>query len=971
MSKTGPYNDTPFQIEHEGQTIDLTFTKTTPDTATIKWNIPAPAVGCGDDQGAYNGIVITMDDKSVLNGQRPVNATYYTADPTADTELHAGDKIGDAVVVGAFYDDDTTTSLEVSDIVPNRPYYFSAYAVDKQGRYHRDGVHAYSLEWAKETKDRDYPGYQEVRVLGPHSKKVDIRTMKEPVTGTLHGQWTGLPVDKSYILKAHTDKLGTTDIEIEGATAQTYEDFVKQFNEKLALAIAPSMNAGAPNIGNQYVDVANKRLYTWNGTTYDITPVLFDSDFPNNIQDDDYWFKPSTNTLQQRVLGEWEECDFYVYHKPFNSLDGSDFWINGNQAMAWEGTTWCSRPLVTSPIDPSLSTTPSTGAFWYNTEDGIMYMWDDQGLCWKPVNVIFHETDPNTMEDGALWYNTSTHVLYVRTAGAWVKSTASDATLPPRVPADGTLWVDVANDIVKQYDFTAKTWVKADVIYWGADPTNRKSCDKWWQSVGNTNKVFVWDFINSVWVESLSFTESAIDPRDPQLPVNQIWNRTDGHYFLWDGMEWTEIAAIEIAHDPRTPVLDEILKIGSSWSKWNGSAWISMLVDSNEVDPSALPAGTYWYDTTARQLKLFNGLTWSAVQFSIRPQVPAIGTRYYDTVENKLKEWKSGKWVDATLPLRATINELNNLMFIAETTGSASCVAVEFMQDYRDVAKPWFYVQPAIPGSDAISDVPSYKQLGVGTDGSVDERREVINAILTDLGMGSVTVELTKAALERCIDSALETLRQKSSASVKRGFMFMEIQEDKQTYILSSKRSDYDKISQVNGVFRVRGGRIGSNSYNDPFEQSMIQQLYFAGSFDLLSYHLLSAYNELLNEMFANNLMFTWNEYNRTLMLHQYMRSKERVLLDVMVERTEQDLLVDRYTRPWLIKFATAKAMMILAEVRGKYASLPGAGGGVSLNASDLRGQATEYFEQCVDDIDNFIVNSVEDVGLNSGIMLG
>lgn len=101
------------------------------------------------------------------------------------------------------------------------------------------------------------------------------------------------------------------------------------------------------------------------------------------------------------------------------------------------------------------------------------------------------------------------------------------------------------------------------------------------------------------------------------------------------------------------------------------------------------------------------------------------------------------------------------------------------------------------------------------------------------------------------------------------------------------------------------------------------------------------------------------------------MRSKERVLLDVMVERTEQDLLVDRYTRPWLIKFATAKAMMILAEVRGKYASLPGAGGGVSLNASDLRGQATEYFEQCTDDIDNFIVNSVEDVGLNSGIMLG
>ncbi|MNC45421.1 hypothetical protein D3C75_943830 [compost metagenome] len=62
---------------------------------------------------------------------------------------------------------------------------------------------------------------------------------------------------------------------------------------------------------------------------------------------------------------------------------------------------------------------------------------------------------------------------------------------------------------------------------------------------------------------------------------------------------------------------------------------------------------------------------------------------------------------------------------------------------------------------------------------------------------------------------------------------------------------------------------------------------------------------------------------------------------------------------------------MILAEVRGKYGSLPGAGGGVTLNASDLRSQATEYFEQCNDDIENFVVNSVEEVGLNSTIMLG
>lgn len=970
MSKAGPYNDTPFQIEHEGQTIDLIFNKTTPDIATISWNIPAPVVGCGDDQGAYNGIVITLDSKSVANAQRPVNGTYYSADPTASQQLHAGDKIGEALVVGAFYDDTTTVSLQVSDLEPNTPYYFSGYAVDAQGRYHRAGVHAYALEWAKEDKDRDYPAYQEVRVLGPVGKAVDIKKMREPETSSLHSQWTGLKPDATYILKAHSDTLPTTEVDIEGTNAQTYEDLVKEFNLKLSLAIAPVINAGPPNVGSMYVDNAKSTLYRWNGTSYSVSPAIFSKLLPNAVENGDYWFQPSTKTLSRWILDEWEQREYIKYHKPFTSLDGSDYWINGNQAAAWEGTTWCARPLTTSLIDPSLPLTPQTGAFWYNTEDGLMYMWDDQKLCWNAIEVIYHQVDPNALEEGALWYSSKLKQLFVLVNGKWSKSTASTTALPPKTPADGMLWVDLKNDVVKKYDFTSRTWAKADVIYWDADPTIRKSCDMWWQSVNGVDKMFVWDYINSVWVESTQFTQSATDPRDPKLEVGHIWNRTDGHYFIWDGMQWVAINAIELDHDPREPLEGEIIHTDLGWFTW-GTEWRPLVVKETEVDPAAIPAGTYWYDMTAKQLKMFSGTEWVNVAFSIKPQIPATGSQYFDTIENALKEWKNGKWVKAELPVRATINELNNLMFIASTKGSASCVLIEFPKEYRDVAKPWFYINDPVVGHDAVSDIPSYKQEGVGTDGSVDERREVIATILTELGLNMVQVELRKDQLERAVDSALETLRQKSSAGYKRGFMFMDIVPEQQKYILSSKRSEYNKIVTVNGVFRTKGGRIGANSYNDPFEASMIQQLYFAGSFDLLSYHLLTSYNELLNEIFANNLMFTWNEYTRTLMLHQYMRSKERVLLDVMVERSEQDLLVDRYTRPWLIKFATSKAMMMLAEVRGKYGSLPGAGGGVTLNADALRNQADVYLEQCMDDIDMFVVNSVEDVGMNGSFILG
>jgi hypothetical protein len=49
------------------------------------------------------------------------------------------------LVVGAFYHDKNTNRLIINNVFEKTPYYFSAYAVDKVGRYHREGVHAYSL----------------------------------------------------------------------------------------------------------------------------------------------------------------------------------------------------------------------------------------------------------------------------------------------------------------------------------------------------------------------------------------------------------------------------------------------------------------------------------------------------------------------------------------------------------------------------------------------------------------------------------------------------------------------------------------------------------------------------------------------------------------------------------------------------------------------------------------------------------
>ena len=62
---------------------------------------------------------------------------------------------------------------------------------------------------------------------------------------------------------------------------------------------------------------------------------------------------------------------------------------------------------------------------------------------------------------------------------------------------------------------------------------------------------------------------------------------------------------------------------------------------------------------------------------------------------------------------------------------------------------------------------------------------------------------------------------------------------------------------------------------------------------------------------------------------------------------------------------------MMLAEIRGKYATLPGAGGGVSLNAGELISKAESDMADCISQVDDYIVNNAEDVGMAAHFVIG
>ena len=135
MGAFDSFADAPFQLKTEGETITISFSRGVPSTGqgTVSWNIPAPGSGCQteDNRGAYCGMVVLLRESGpLLVDHIPTDGTHYIADPSADTNIHVGDKIGDALVVGAFYEgekksagEELTTSFVITGLKPNTAYY--------------------------------------------------------------------------------------------------------------------------------------------------------------------------------------------------------------------------------------------------------------------------------------------------------------------------------------------------------------------------------------------------------------------------------------------------------------------------------------------------------------------------------------------------------------------------------------------------------------------------------------------------------------------------------------------------------------------------------------------------------------------------------------------------------------------------------------------------------------------------------
>ena len=1026
MSDFGSFNDGSFQLKTEGESIRLEFKKGVPVSGqgTVVWNIPTPAQGCeSGSSGEYAGMVILLSTQPVTGKEIPQDGKVYIADPTADTNLHVGDKIGNALVVGAFYeceekarDEELTTTFVISGLEPDTAYYVAGYATDCQFRYHSDGTRAYSDAYG----NGDEPDAAGQQLISFGQNRV-IGTDGTDLVPGLVFQFD-LVVDRDAPSGKDFD---VVEFNIDGTDVGTYDDLLRVINNQIKLVNNPPQSPVAPNAGTFFYDVVEEKLFQFDGISYTEVPAIIEATDPTLAADGDYWYDTTNSILYLRVAGLWVASTTIVYATDPRLPTCDDFWYNGVDGKSWNGSVWCETPTAVQATDPSICEEPVCGTFWYDETNDILNERNSETKTWEVTAAISWDEDPQALSDGTYWFDLDTLTLNEITTGVWADIT-NDAGVyvsetEPVSPSNGDLWYVPTTEILSTYNLGTTTWDPTPVLVWPGDPTITDSCDLWWDTIND--KLFVWDSTNSQWNEVANFVISPIDPAaKPVIVVDSLWyDTTNSAMFKWDGSGWEAVNTIEHPTDPTLGVDGEVWHntTTNEFFVWGTSMWNAIDPFESVNDPTLLPNGTYWYDTTNNALFVRNGVTWISVAFTTVPLVPKLNDRWYDTANDILYEWNGTTYIEINGIAKASINSRGQIVFRNSVGGSGSVALIpvpvgarsgtqsgvsvgtgyggddegvapgyaSFATLQGEVSYPtreipvsaflWEHVMPAATvnapqeGQDGKPGLPSYDVFGVGDDGSPDERRELADSIRAQLGHPVVTVELTPYQIDTAIQGALESLRKRSSMAYTRGFFFLDVNPRQQRYKLTNTRIGYNKIVNITAINRFTSAFLTSAHGSGVYGQVVLQHLYNMGTYDLTSFHLVAQYVEQLEHLFATRVVYHWDESNRTLDFYQSFTRPERMLLDCELERTEQDLLKDRYLKSWIERYALSECQYILAQIRGKYGSLPGAGGGVSLNASELTALADGNRQDLMDQLDEYLVQDVEVIGMHSTFIIG
>lgn len=1033
----GTYADQPHGIVDDGRQITITLQRTSPQTASLTWNIPVGVAGVTEGI-AYNGIIVVMDTIAINQPQTPLDGNVYVGDPTGDPNLFAGDKIGTAFVVGTFYNDITTVSLNVTGLDPAKVYYFAGFAVDNVNRYHQEGVHTYSEKYGDQPLPPALPGWQRICLNVQPTDLTGLHTgttyqlplaINEPFRNP-NREWVTSPgfdpnniINTTFAVNGGRPPLQQITpnqiVVFDGGVALTWQALVDELNKQFKLMLCPTVGFNPPNTGVYYFDLTTRKLYLWNG--YVLIQLTYISDLvaPTMPAIGDYWVNTITDQLYQWNGIIWVLINSIALPSDPTDIPCDTIWFDGTTAWKWDGTVWI--PLITyiQSTDPEAAPVLTCGAYWFNTTNNTLYKWTDiTGSCpnganliigtWKSVSPILWPVDPTaTLVIGDYWFDIKAVKVKQWNGLTWDLKTAFITDLTPLNPGIGDLWYDPVSEILSEWNGSA--WIPIPIRVWDKDPANPPAGSVWWDTTNNL--LFERDIINNTWVQVQTFYDQPIDPSLPlDLPQNgAAWfDPVTNIMKIWDGSQWVVTAYINYPTDPSV-IVDGVYWNNTTTGQWfirQGGVWVEIHPTFYPTEPTIPTLGEYWIDGS-NQLYQWNGAVWVLLSYTTTNPAPTVGTLWFDSNTNNLYRWDGSKWVLAEgiaiamlIPQSTTqdmcfscpfpdqgchpiTNTVYDILIRTTATGARANIYI-VPPSSPPVAMPFYVFDPntgvsiatrifvPFSGSDAPPHYPQYNELGIGTDGSSDERRDMIKRIFDYFGFPSVQIELTKPQIELCVTLALSELRRLASSAYQRKFFFLNVQPNKQRYVLTDICQKFDTIHRVTAIRRRTSSFLGQAEGQAVYGQLVIQQLYQMGTFDLVSYHIISDYIKMMEILFANRVTYLWDEKHHTLDLFQTFRQPEILIIDCACERTEQDIFADRFLTNWLFYWAVAEANTMLANIRGKFQTLPGAGGGVSLNVADLRTDAKEKKDRCLQELSDWVANSnIEDFGMEAEFVFG
>lgn len=374
--------------------------------------------------------------------------------------------------------------------------------------------------------------------------------------------------------------------------------------------------------------------------------------------------------------------------------------------------------------------------------------------------------------------------------------------------------------------------------------------------------------------------------------------------------------------------------------------------------------GLKWVDATPTNLRIRNSTNgWTPFNSSRsgieRPDLPEIGAFFYSYTLQRYEVWNGAEWIQPG-PANSLFTSHDGQMvpaFISPVTVEPEILRAPALGElfYNKTAKAlnawdgtsWNKVNTDQEGA------PLSDKVAIGNDGSYDERIRLIKVLAGQMGWPAQCVELKEEQFNIAIDNALDTYRQLSDHAYKRSFMIYKLIPNQQTYFLNSAIDKSDSIVDIHKVHRLGPMGVYGGTANDIWSQAFAQQFYnlAAGGGDMLSTHLIASYSEDLSRMFAGALMYQWNESTRELYFTRAIQGNETVIIECMCERTEQELLSDRWCKQFLQNYALAEVKMMLGMIRSRFSSgTPGAGGTITLNGelliAEARQDMTELREQ-------------------------